>query len=334
MPRLINAHQQSLVDTYGRTIKYLRLSVTDRCDLRCNYCMPKGFSSFDEPEEWLTFDEIERIAKAFANLGVSHIRITGGEPLLRKGLASLVSRIAGLSGINDISLSTNATQLAKHAESLKKAGLKRLNVSLDSLDPEKFFCITGSNALKNVLSGLAAAKQVGLNVIKINAVVMHDTSDNEIQSLVEFSIAHGFVLRLIEVMPMGDTGQALGWIGLQRIYNMIRTRYGLIEAEVEENKGPARYLTSTDKKISIGFITPMSQHFCDSCNRVRLSVTGTLYLCLGQENKVELGTMLRAGATEKELKLAIIQAIAMKPQRHDFLDAPNKIIRIMAKTGG
>lgn len=334
MSRLINFPKHELVDPYGRVIKYLRLSVTDRCDLRCNYCMPKGFNGFDVPKEWLTFEEIERIARAFANLGVSHIRITGGEPLLRKDLVSLVSRIAILPGISDISLSTNATQLAKHAESLKSAGLKRLNVSLDSLDTERFFNITGSNSLNEVLLGLSVAKQVGLTPIKINTVVMRDTHDKDIQSLVEYCIAQGFILRFIEVMPMGNTGQGMGWVDLRRIHDMIRTRYGLVEANSEDNKGPARYLTSSNKKVSIGFITPMSQHFCESCNRVRLSVTGTLYLCLGQENKVELGTLLRAGATDMELQQAINQAITMKPERHDFLDSPQKIIRIMAKTGG
>lgn len=322
-----------LIDPFKRRIDYVRISVTDRCDLRCSYCIPVDFTDYEEPEDWLTFDEIERVVKAFSVLGVGNIRLTGGEPLLRKDLHLLVSRLSHIEGINDISLSTNATQLEKHASALKLAGLNRLNVSMDSLNPKRFFEICGRDALPQVLSGLQAAKDIELSPIKINAVFMHDTTDHEIDDLVDYCITNQFILRLIEVMPVGDTGRKVGSSNLQVTKFRLQTKFDLVES-IERGPGPAKYFISADGKFNIGFITPMSQHFCESCNRVRLSVDGTLYLCLGQNDKYELRPLLRQGASQDELINAIKDAIKIKPERHEFNETPNKIIRIMARTGG
>ncbi|MEK8088564.1 GTP 3',8-cyclase MoaA [Thermithiobacillus plumbiphilus] len=322
-----------LVDGFGRRIEYLRLSVTDRCDLRCTYCIPEGFKDFEEPDHWLNFDEIEQLVGAFVRLGVNKIRLTGGEPLLRRNLTELVARLAALPGIGDLSLSTNATQLAKHAAELKALGLNRINVSLDSLDPGKLQRIAGRDCLGKVLSGLMAAKAAGFAQIKINTVVMRGVNDDEIDALLAFCWGHGFTLRLIETMPMGDTGRNAQYVDLQPIRQRLRTQYGLIEGLVAGG-GPAQYLTSPDGAFSVGFITPISQHFCTSCNRIRLTVDGTLYLCLGQDEKFEFRTLLRAGALQSDLERHIREAIALKPERHEFKESPHKIIRVMAKTGG
>jgi GTP 3',8-cyclase len=323
-----------LIDPFGRRIQYLRLSVTDRCDLRCHYCMPVGFTDYEEPKDWLTFDEIERVVEAFASLGVSSIRVTGGEPLLRKNLPNLVSRLSNIDGITDLSLSTNATQLSKYAKDLKQAGLNRVNVSLDSLNPLRFSNVTGRDALQKVLNGLQAAKKNNLEPIKINSVFMPDTPDDEINELVEYCFRERFILRFIEVMPIGDTGRKVGSTSLQATKLRLQREFELIET-ADSGPGPAKYLTSGDKnQFKIGFITPMSQHFCGSCNRVRLAVDGTLFLCLGQNDKYELRQVLRSGVSDAELIETIKIAIGMKPEKHNFNEYPNKVIRIMSKTGG
>jgi cyclic pyranopterin phosphate synthase len=322
-----------LIDRFGRTIEYLRLSVTDRCDLRCTYCLPEGFKDFEEPEHWLTFDEIERVVGAFTRLGVSRVRLTGGEPLLRAHLPELAARLKRLSGLHDLSLSTNATQLDKHAPALAQAGISRINVSLDSLHAERIEQITGRAVLPKILTGLAAAKRAGFSPIKINMVAMQGVNDDEIDAMVAFCIAHGFVLRLIETMPMGDTGRNAQHLDLQPVKEKLRAQFGLIEG-VMPGGGPARYLQTPDGKFSVGFITPISQHFCETCNRVRLSVDGTLYLCLGQEEKVELHPLLRNGVSDQVLEDVILQAIAIKPERHEFREQPAKLIRFMSATGG
>jgi len=323
----------TLTDRFGRTIEYLRLSVTDRCDLRCTYCMPEGFKDFEEPEDWLTFDEVERVVAAFGRLGVKRVRLTGGEPLLRRNLPDLAARINNLPGIDDLSLSTNATQLDKHAVALKRAGVKRLNVSLDSLQPERVEKINGRPVLDKILAGLMAGKAAGFAPIKINMVAMRGENDDEIDSMVAFCLEHGFVLRMIEAMPMGDTGRNAHYLDLQPVKQRLQERFGLVEA-VMPGGGPARYLRSPDSHFSVGFITPMSQHFCGTCNRVRLSVDGTLYMCLGQEEKFELRPLLRGGADDAEIEAAIRTAIELKPERHEFREAPQKILRFMSMTGG
>jgi len=324
----------TLTDPFGRTIEYVRLSVTDKCDLRCFYCLPKGFNDFEEPEHWLSFDEIERVMRAFGELGVHRVRITGGEPLVRKDMPELAARLARLPGIDDLSLSTNAVQLAKHARALKDAGVTRLNVSLDSLQPERFQAITGGK-LEKVLAGLQAAKEAGFHPVKINMVVMKGVNDDEVEDLVDYCIANDFTLRMIETMPMGETGRdaTRHYMDLQIIKQRLAQRYELIPT-VMNGGGPARYFKVGGSKLRIGFITPISQHFCATCNRVRLSVDGTLYMCLGQEHNFELRPLLRAGISDADLRDAIVKAIALKPERHEFSDKPEKILRFMSKTGG
>ncbi len=322
-----------LYDSHGRRIKYLRLSVTDRCDLRCTYCMPAGFKGYEEPANWLTFDEIERVVGAFARLGVQNIRLTGGEPLLRRNLAELAGRLSSLPGIVDLSLSSNGTQLAKHTQALRAAGITRLNVSLDTLDPARFAAITGRDALDAVLEGLMAAKEEGFGPIKINMVVMAGTTDIEIDAMAAYCIEHRFVLRLIEAMPVGETGRKTGFVSLGPIRKRLRARFCLVDGVVPGG-GPARYLVSPDGRCRIGFITPMSQHFCDTCNRVRLSVDGTLYLCLGQDDKVDLRALLRAGCSNKQLEQALLDGIGRKPLKHEFREHPTQLVRFMSSTGG
>ncbi|OIP17056.1 MAG: cyclic pyranopterin phosphate synthase MoaA [Betaproteobacteria bacterium CG2_30_59_46] len=322
-----------LQDRFGRQVEYLRVSVTDRCDLRCTYCIPEGYKGFEEPEHWLSFDEIERVIGTFARLGVSKVRMTGGEPLLRRNLPELVHRLKGLTGIEDLSLSTNATQLAKHAAALKQAGISRLNISLDSLQPERFSQIVRRDCLDQVLAGLMAAKEAGFAPIKINMVVMAGVNDDEIDDMVEFCIQHDFTLRMIEAMPMGETGRNAQYLDLQPVKARLQQRFGLI-AGVMAGGGPARYLKSPDGAFTVGFITPMSQHFCDTCNRVRLSVDGTLYMCLGQDESLALRPLLRAGATDDELTAAIRAAIELKPMRHEFNEKPGQVVRFMSLTGG
>ncbi len=325
---------RQLTDKFGRTIEYLRLSVTDRCDLRCNYCMPEGFKDFETPDDWLSFDEIERVIRIFGELGTKRIRITGGEPLVRKNLAELASRLSSLPGIEDLSLSSNATRLQKQAAPLKQAGISRINVSLDTLRADRFKEITGGK-LEKVLKGLMAAKEAGFQPVKINMVIMRGVNDDEIEDMVQFCIEHDFTLRFIETMPMGDTGRnaSLQYIPLNEIHARLAKKYTLIQTKMNGG-GPARYVRIEGTELRIGFITPMSQHFCDTCNRVRLSVDGTLYLCLGQEASYPLRELLRAGITDEELKQHIQKAIDLKPEKHEFSDKPEKLVRFMSMTGG
>ena len=323
-----------LIDQFGRSIDYVRVSVTDRCDLRCSYCMPKHFRDFHEPEEWLTFDELERVVAAFTRLGTRRIRLTGGEPLVRKNLVELSARLSALPGLEDLSLSTKATRLARHAQELKDAGISRINASLDSLDAAKFKQLTGGK-LEKVIEGLMAAKAAGFGPIKINMVLMKDVNDNEVEDMVAFCIEHNFTLRFIETMPVGDMGRdaTQHFVNLQDIKQRLAQRFDLIPG-VMPGGGPARYMQVANTRINIGFITPMSQHFCETCNRVRLSVDGTIYTCLGQEHNFELRPLLRAGISDNELEQAIITAINMKPERHEFNEKPEKVLRFMSYTGG
>jgi cyclic pyranopterin phosphate synthase len=322
-----------LTDQFGRRIDYLRLSVTDRCDLRCSYCIPEGFTGFEEPGHWLNFDEIERLIGAFSRLGVSRIRLTGGEPLLRRDIAGLAGRIAALPGIDDLSLSTNATQLEHHAHALKAAGVTRLNVSLNSLQQARVEKINGRDVLAKVMAGLAVAQDAGFAPIKLNMVALAGTNDDEINEMVAFCMQRGFVLRLIEAMPMGDTGRNAEYLDLQPVKERLRKEFNLVET-VLHGAGPARYLGTADGRFNVGFITPMSQHFCQTCNRIRIAVDGTAYMCLGQEEKFEFRPLLRSGCSDAELDDAILEAINLKPERHEFNEAPQKVLRFMSMTGG
>jgi cyclic pyranopterin phosphate synthase len=322
-----------LTDRYGRQIEYVRLSVTDRCDLRCSYCMPEGFTGFEEPAHWLDFDEIERLIGSFVRLGVRHVRLTGGEPLLRRDIAGLAGRLAALPGLTDLSLSTNATQLERHARALKAAGVTRLNVSLDSLQQARVEKINGRDVLARVMRGLDAARDAGFAPIKLNMVAMAGENDDEIDAMVAFCMERGFVLRLIEAMPIGDTGRNAHYLDLQPVRARLEQQFGLVET-TQPGAGPARYLGTPDGRFNVGFITPLSQHFCETCNRVRISVDGTAYMCLGQDEKFEFRPLLRGGASDADLEAAIRETIELKPERHEFREAPGKILRFMSMTGG
>lgn len=323
-----------LQDRFGRKIEYIRLSVTDRCDFRCFYCLPKGFKSFTQPDTWLKVEEIERLVRIFSELGVSKVRLTGGEPLVRRELPEIARRISCLPAIEDLSLSTNASQLARQAETLYASGVRRINVSLDSLDRERFREITQGD-LDRVLAGLMAAKQVGMNPIKINMVVLKGVNDHEIADMVSFCLEHDFTLRLIETMPVGETGKNATdqFVSLQQIKADLAQVYEL-EPAVMRGAGPASYVRVKDTNLRIGFITPLSQHFCETCNRVRISVEGTLYLCLGKHDSLELRPLLRDGVDDALIKTAILRAIERKPARHEFNEKPGEIVRVMALTGG
>lgn len=327
----MNAPQ--LIDQFGRQIDYVRLSVTDRCDLRCSYCIPEGFNGFEEPAHWLDFDEIERLVGAFARLGVRRVRLTGGEPLLRRNIVELSARLAALPGIDDLSLSTNGTQLEKHAAALKAAGVTRLNVSLDSLQQARVERINGRDVLARVMAGLDAAQAAGFAPIKLNMVALAGINDDEIDQMVAFCMARGFVLRLIETMPMGTTGRNAEYLDLQPVKERLRREFGLLDTTFP-GAGPARYLGSADGRFNVGFITPISQHFCQTCNRVRVAVDGTAYMCLGQDEHFAFRPMLRDGCSDAELDAAILRAIDLKPERHEFREAPQKVMRFMSMTGG
>jgi cyclic pyranopterin phosphate synthase len=333
-PTVTSDQRPVLLDPFSRRIEYIRLSVADKCNLRCFYCLPENFRAFELPDHWLTFDEIERVIKAFTELGVARVRITGGEPLVRKNLPLLAQRLHALPGLDDLSLSTNAVLLNRYAHELYNAGVARLNVSLDSLDESRFEGITGGS-LQPVLDGLMAAKQSGFQPIKINMVAMKGINDDEFERMVEFCLAHDFTLRLIETMPVGDTGMKASnhYLDLQQVREQLSKRFDLIPG-VMPGGGPARYMQLKGTKLRIGFITPMSQHFCETCNRVRLSVDGTLYLCLGQDHKYELRPLLRQGVSDEGLKNAIIEAIAIKPEKHEFQSKPGQVVRFMSMTGG
>jgi len=324
-----------LVDPFGRRIEYVRLSVTDRCNYRCFYCLPKGFKGFELPDHWLRFDEIERVMAAFGELGVERVRLTGGEPLVRKGLPGLAARLARLPGITDLSLSTNASMLARDAGAIKRAGVGRINVSLDTLNAGRFHEITGGGELAQVLEGLQAARETGLSPIKINMVAMKGVNDDEFDAMLEYCIDNGFTLRFIETMPMGTPGRNAGdhYLPLDSVLADLRRRFELIPGCMPGG-GPARYYQVRGSDIRIGFITPLSQHFCATCNRVRMTVDGTLYLCLGQEHSYPLRPLLRQGISHEGLKEAIVEALALKPERHEFNEKPGQVVRCMSLTGG
>ncbi|MEJ2455106.1 MAG: GTP 3',8-cyclase MoaA [Candidatus Thiodiazotropha sp.] len=327
--------QQSLNDRFGRQIHYLRLSVTDRCDLRCRYCLPSGFSDFSEPESWLSDSEIERIVTQFSRLGVSHLRLTGGEPLVRRNIVELAQRLANIPGIEDLSISTNGIKLFKLSEALFLAGVRRINVSLDSLNPATYSAITGGGRLDKVLRGLEAAKAVGFAPIKLNTVVMRDVNEGEIDEIFEFAVNGGYTLRLIETMPVGATGQDVleHFVELEKIRKRLMSNYRLIP-DILPGAGPARYYRVEGSNAHIGFITPLSQHFCETCNRVRLSVEGDLFACLGDEHRYPLRDHLRADCSDEELSIHLRNAIALKPQRHEFNERPARVVRFMSMTGG
>ncbi|MBX5453266.1 MAG: GTP 3',8-cyclase MoaA [Acidobacteriia bacterium] len=326
-------------DPFGRHIMYLRISVTDRCDLRCVYCMAEDMV-FLPKAEVLSLEELERIASAFIALGVRKLRLTGGEPLVRRNVMSLfraLGRHIG-HGLDELTLTTNGTQLARFAGELAAAGVRRVNVSLDTLSPEKFAAITRWGKIEKTLEGIFAAKAAGL-AIKINTVVLKDINEDEIDSLIAFCGEHGFDLCLIETMPMGEISEdrTAQYVPLSLVRARLKQHWTLTETDYRTG-GPARYYTIGETGRRLGFITPMTHNFCESCNRVRLTCTGMLYMCLGQDDSADLRAVLRSGATDAELQAAILEAIARKPKGHDFvIDRRHQrpaVARHMSVTGG
>lgn len=325
-----------LTDRFGRTVNYVRLSVTDRCDFRCVYCMAEEMT-FLPRQQVLTLEEIARVARTFVSLGTEKIRLTGGEPLVRKDVLGLVREI-GSYGLRDFAMTTNGSQLPTMAEPLRKAGLKRLNISLDSLDADKFQRITRTGRLSQVLDGIDAARDAGFEGIKLNAVVMKGGNDQEVPELVEFARKKKVDITFIEEMPLGeisdhDRGQVL--CTSDEVRNIISQRHELVPT-TEDSGGPARYYRMPDSETRVGFISPHSHNFCSTCNRVRVTVEGRLLLCLGNEHSVDLRRVLRGHpVTNDKLRETIINAMDLKPERHEFSSNGDvQILRFMNMTGG
>lgn len=310
-----------MIDPFGRKVTYLRVSVTDRCNLRCAYCMSEDMT-FLPKSELLTLEELDRLCSAFVRLGVRRLRITGGEPLVRRGVMDLfqaLGRHLRSGDLDELTLTTNGTQLARHAHQLAQSGVRRINVSLDTLEPEKFAAITRWGGLDQVLEGLAAAKDAGLQV-KINAVALKGVNEGEIDSLIEWCGHQGFDLTLIETMPIGavDEDRTDYYLPLSLVREDLSRRWTLIDSNYRTG-GPARYVTIAETGRRLGFITPLSHNFCESCNRVRLTCTGRLYMCLGQSDDADLRTPLRRSEGDDLLERAIKEAIDRKPKGHDFV---------------
>ena len=329
-----------LVDPFGRAISYLRVSVTDRCDFRCVYCMAENMS-FLPKAEVLTLEELDRLCSAFVARGVRKLRLTGGEPLVRRGVMTLVgslSRHLQSGDLDELTLTTNGSQLAKYAADLKAHGVRRINVSLDTLDADKFRAITRWGDLRQVLSGIDAAQAAGLK-IKINTVALRGVNDDEFPKLLEWAHGRGMDLTLIEVMPLGEigAGRLEQYLPLSMVRARLGERYTLADID-ERTGGPARYVRVAETGGKLGFITPMTHNFCESCNRVRLTCTGTLYMCLGQEDSADLRRPLRASESDDHLLAAIDAAIGRKPKGHDFIiDRRHQrpaLSRHMSVTGG
>jgi cyclic pyranopterin phosphate synthase len=331
---------ESLVDPFGRTISYLRVSVTDRCDFRCVYCMSENMS-FLPKADLLSLEELDRLCSAFIAKGVRKLRLTGGEPLVRRGIMTLVaslSRHLATGALDELTLTTNGSQLPKYAHELVGHGVKRINVSLDTLDPDKFRAITRWGEFDKVLAGVDAAQAAGLKV-KINAVALKGVNEDEIPALVDWAHGRGMDLTLIEVMPLGDIGEGRldQYLPLSIMRARLAERYTLDEIDYRTG-GPARYVKVAETGGRLGFITPLTHNFCESCNRVRVTCTGTLYMCLGQEDAADLRTPLRASEGNGLLDAAIVEAISRKPKGHDFIiDRRHQrpaLSRHMSVTGG
>ena len=329
-----------MIDPFGRGISYLRVSVTDRCDFRCVYCMAEDMT-FLPKAEILSLEELDRLCGRFIHMGVRKLRLTGGEPLVRRNVMSLVEslgRHVASGALEELTLTTNGSQLARHAEGLIKAGVRRINVSIDSLDPATFTTMTRWGRLEPVLDGVFAAKAAGL-AVKINTVAMKGVNDQEFDRLISWCGEHGFDLTFIEVMPMGEIGdQRLDqYLPLSMVRAQLAKTWTLTESS-HRTGGPARYYTVAETGGRLGFITPLTHNFCESCNRVRLTCTGTLYMCLGQEDAADLREPLRASSSDALLDQAILEAIARKPKGHDFvIDRRNNgpaVSRHMSVTGG
>jgi len=332
--------RRPLVDPFARAITYLRVSVTDRCDFRCVYCMAEDMS-FLPKADLLTLEELDRLCSAFVDRGVRKLRLTGGEPLVRRGIMTLIgslSRHLATGALDELTLTTNGSQLPKYAGELAALGVKRINVSLDTLDPEKFRAVTRWGELDKVLTGIDAAQSAGLRV-KINAVALKGVNEDELVELVQWAHGRGMDLTLIEVMPLGDVGEGRldQYLPLSIVRARLAERYTLEDIDYQTG-GPARFVRVAETDGRLGFITPLTHNFCESCNRVRVTCTGTLYMCLGQEDAADLRRPLRASEGNDLLDAAIDEAITRKPKGHDFIiDRRHKapaLARHMSVTGG
>ncbi len=328
--------RSKLTDRFGRTVDYVRLSVTDRCDFRCVYCMAEEMT-FLPRQQILSLEELAQVARTFVDLGTEKIRLTGGEPLVRKDILELVKDIGSL-GLRDFAMTTNGSKLTTMAEPLRKAGLKRLNISLDSLDPDKFHRITRTGQLNQVLDGVDAAREAGFEGIKLNTVVMKGGNDEEVPALVDFARRKNIDITFIEEMPLGeisehDRGEAL--CTSDEVRDIIRQHHELMPTP-EDSGGPARYFRMPDSNTKVGFISPHSHNFCSTCNRVRVTVEGRLLLCLGNEHSVDLRHVLRSHPeSDEKLRETIINAMDLKPERHHFSSEGDvQILRFMNMTGG
>ncbi|MBY4676378.1 GTP 3',8-cyclase MoaA [Marinobacterium arenosum] len=326
-----------LIDGFGRKIDYVRLSVTDRCDFRCVYCMAEDMT-FLPRARVLTLEELALIGRAFTELGVRRIRLTGGEPLVRRDILSLVQQLGRLDGLHELTMTTNGSQLTRYARQIRAAGVKRLNISLDSLDPQRFAALTRRDKLDQVVAGIDAAIEAGFERIKLNAVILNGRNDDEILPLVGFARERGIDISFIEEMPLGaisSHNRSETYCSSDEVQRRIAERYSLLPS-AETTGGPSRYFRMADSNSRIGFISPHSHNFCDSCNRVRVTVEGLLLLCLGRENAVDLRALLRRHPGDLErLKATICDALQHKPQRHHFaLDDQPQVLRFMNMTGG
>ncbi|HNC52131.1 MAG TPA: GTP 3',8-cyclase MoaA [Accumulibacter sp.] len=327
----------TLIDRYGRHVTYLRLSVTDRCDFRCGYCMAEEMS-FLPRAQVLTLEECLRVARAFVDLGVSKVRVTGGEPLVRHDVVWLLERLARLPGLRELVITTNGSQLERFAAALCTAGVRRINVSLDTLRADRFREITRVGDLAKVLRGLAAAQAAGFERLKLNTVMMRGRNDDELLGLVEFAVERGMDIAFIEEMPLGEIGHGrqTSYFSSEEALARLQTRFRLLPS-TETTGGPARYWRIPDTATRVGFISPHSHNFCDSCNRVRVTARGELYPCLGNNDASQLLPLLRAHPTDDTaLRTAIVRSMGIKAKGHDFgnqMDAP-QVIRFMSMTGG
>ncbi|MCR4540996.1 GTP 3',8-cyclase MoaA [Pseudomonas sp. 18.1.10] len=327
----------SLVDGLGRSIDYLRLSVTDRCDFRCVYCMAKTMT-FLPRQQVLSLEELERLAALFVRQGVRKIRLTGGEPLIRPGIVGLCRNIAALPGLRELVMTSNGSQLARLARPLVEAGVKRMNISLDSLDPERFRAITRNGDLRQVLAGIEAASGAGFERVKLNCVVMKGRNFDEVPGLVRYAIERGIDISFIEEMPLGDVGRSRGeaFCPSDDVRAVIAREYELLDS-AETSGGPARYVRLVrHPRTRIGFISPNSHNFCGSCNRVRVTVEGRLLLCLGQEDSVDFRGLLRGSPVDDgPVVEALVGALRGKPLRHEFTGAGEvQVVRFMSVSGG
>jgi len=324
-----------LSDSFQRPINYLRISVTDRCNLRCVYCMPEEGVDLMSHNDILTYEEIFTLVKAAAEMGIDRVRLTGGEPLVRAGVPELVRLIAGIDSINDIALTTNGTLLSLYAAELKDAGLHRVNISLDTLKPERFRRITRCGELQNTLEGIEAAHAAGLDPVKINMVVMAGINDDEIPDFAGKTVNEGWHVRFIEHMPVTDEAPlSPRLVSVSKIRRAIESLGKLEPCQVKAGNGPARYFRLPDATGTIGFITPITEHFCYQCNRLRLTADGKLRPCLLSEEEIDIKEPLRRGASISELKSLIEETIARKPERHRLAEGKKQKGRPFSQVGG